>query len=163
MQFGLPLNVLSIALVSLLSLTASATGHEAAQQDRTAINQQLDRYFHALNASDIETVMAIYAQDAVFMPQHSQPAVGRDAVRQAYRHVFDAIHLDVRFKVDEVVVLSNEWAYARTRSTGTVRPVGSDQPTPEANQEFFLFHHEDDGQWRFARYIFSTMNPPNAN
>jgi hypothetical protein len=43
----------------------------------------------------------------------------------------------------------------------TVKVLASDQPAgPEANQELFLFHREADGQWRIARYIFSTTNPP---
>jgi ketosteroid isomerase-like protein len=29
----------------------------------------------------------------------------------------------------------------------------------EANQELFIFKKDDDGQWRIARYSFSTTNP----
>ena len=87
--------------------------------------------------------------------------MGRDAVRIAYRHVFDTIKLNIRFEIDEVRPLSSDWAFARTRSTGTVKVLASDQaPIPEANQELFVLHREDDGQWRFVRYIFSTTNPP---
>ena len=104
--------------------------------------------------------MTLYADDTVFMPQHSLPAVGRDAVRTAYHHVFDTIKLDIRFTIDEVSPLSRDWAFARTRSNGTVKVLSSAQPAgAEANQELFLLHREADGQWRIARYIFSTTNP----
>ena len=67
----------------------------------------------------------------------------------------------MRFEVDEIRLLSDEWAYARTRSRGTVTRLGNAVPPgPEANQELFLLRREADGQWRFARYIFSTTNPP---
>lgn len=147
-----------VAAVPVTSLAASpATGNAAT----TAIHQQLRRYEQALNASDVDSVMALYADDAVFMPQNSAPAVGRDAVRTAYRQVFSAIKLDVRFQIDEVRQLSKDWAYARTRSNGTVKLLSGDQPPgAEANQELFVFHREADGQWRFARYIFATTNPP---
>lgn len=149
---------LSAALLAPLAATA---GDVPAEQDTAAITQQLDRYEQALNASDLDAVMSLYAEDAVFMPQHRLPAVGRDAVREAYRDVFGAIRLNIDFNIDEVRLLSHDWAFARTRSNGTVKVLGSDHPVgPEANQEVFLLHREDDGQWRFARYIFATTNPP---
>jgi uncharacterized protein (TIGR02246 family) len=153
--------LLTMALATLLSLSASASESQPGDRDRMAITHQLGRYEQALNRADIDTIMALYAKDAVFMPQHGQPAVGRDAVLAAYRHVFEAIRLDIAFSIDEIVVLSPDWAYARTRSNGTVKVLAAGQPpAPEANQELFLLHREKDGQWRFARYIFSTTNPP---
>lgn len=150
-----------LTLSALLPLSAWAAKPASNEAVEAAIHQQLNRYEQALNNSDVDRVMALYADDAVFMPQHSLPAVGRDAVRIAYRHVFAIIKLDIRFAIDEVRPLSRDWAFARTRSNGTVKVLGSDQPAgAEANQELFLLHREADGQWRIARYIFSTTNPP---
>lgn len=145
----------------LLPMTAQAAKPASEDVVKTAVTQQLNHYEAALNASDIDRVMSLYADDAVFMPQNSLPAVGRKAVRAAYRQVFDAIKLDVRFTIDEVRPLSRDWAFARTRSNGTVKILtGDQQASSEGNQEIFLLHRETDGQWRFARYIFSTTNPP---
>ena len=144
-------------LTTLLPLCAVA----ADNADTQAIRLQLQRYEKALNASDAEAVMQLYATDAVFMPQHSSPAVGRDAVRAAYDKVVKAIKLDIKFVIDEIELVSSTWAYARTRSSGTVKVLGTQLPPgAEANQELFLLRKEPDGQWRFARYIFSTTNPP---
>ena len=156
-----PSHLLTVALTALLPLSVVASGSELADPDQADITRQLDRYEQALNSAAIDAVMKLYAGDAVFMPQHSLPAEGRDAVRTAYRRVFVTIHLDIDFTIDEISVLSHDWAYARTRSNGTVKVLAADQPpAPEANQELFLLHRESDGQWRFARYIFSTTNPP---
>lgn len=153
--------LLTLASLALLPLSAIAAQSRSDNADQAAIAHQLDHYQKALNAADLDAVMQIYAKDAVFMPQHSLPAVGRDAIRTAYRHVFDTIHLDIEFSIDEIQVLSRDWAYARTRSNGTLKVLASDQPSgAEANQEIFLLHRETDGQWHFARYIFSTTNPP---
>jgi len=161
MKFGIPSQLMTILLTAMLSLSVGASESKSADSDRKAIAHQLDRYEQALNSADIDTVMKLYAQDAVFMPQHSLPAQGPDSIRMAYRHVFDTIRLNIDFTVDEINVLSKDWAYARTRSYGTVKVLANDQlPTPEANQELFLLHRERDGEWRFARYIFSTTNPP---
>ena len=154
----------AIALSAAAPLTALAQTRSASDATRTAIVEQLQRYEAALNSSDVERVMSLYADDAVFMPQHSLPVIGRDAVRGAYRHVFDTIKLKIRFEIDEVRPLSSDWAYARTRSTGTVKVLAGDLPlAPESNQELFVLHREGDGQWRFTRYIFSTTNPPSQH
>jgi len=164
MQIRTPFHLLTMALAALLSFSASTAEIKPADRDRTAVTHQLDRYKQALNSADIDTVMKLYAQDAVFMPQPSQPANGHDAIRKAYRHVFDTIRLNIDFTVDEIVLLSKDWAYARTRSNGTVKVLATDlPPSPEANQELFLLHRERDGEWLFARYIFSTTNPPTTH
>lgn len=151
-------SVATLLLAAALPLTSiGATPTDA----NVAIRGQLQRYEQALNASDVANVMALYTADGVFMPQHSLPAVGRDAVRVAYEHVFATVSLNIRFEIDEIQPLSRDWAFARTRSKGQVKVLASDQPAgPEANQELFLLHRDADGQWRFARYIFSTTNPP---
>ena len=73
-----------IALSATLPLTAPA--QTLSSSDAGAIAKQLKRYELTLNAADIDGIMELYAENAVFMPQHSLPVVGRDAVRIAYRH-----------------------------------------------------------------------------
>lgn len=154
-------NLGSLIAATGIALTVGSTATFAESAYETAIREQLQRYERALNASDAESVMQLYADDAVFMPQHSMPAIGHKAVRAAYDNVFKAIKLSVHFEIDEVKTLSSTAAYARTRSSGTVKVLGAELPTVhEANQELFLLHKEADGQWRIARYIFSTTNPP---
>jgi uncharacterized protein (TIGR02246 family) len=119
----------------------------------------LASYQDALNQSDTEAVMKLYAPDGVFMPQHFPSSVGANAVRQAYDAVFDAITLKVKFDVAEVHQIAPDWAIARTNSAGTVTVKASGRSGPEANQELFVFQ-KIDGAWRIARYCFSTTNHP---
>lgn len=130
--------------------------------DHAAIRQVLARYETALNHQDTETIVTLYADDGVFMPQHSLPQVGIAALRQAYEGVFTAITLDVRFTLDELQLIDPDWAFVRTRSEGTVTVNATGMSAPEGNQELFLFRRVDRGRWAIARYIFSTTNPPHA-
>lgn len=149
-------------LLALSPFAALASGKTAMPNpDSTAITRQLERYEQALNSADVDAVMRLYADDAVFMPQHSLPVAGAGAIRSAYQQIFKTIRLSIDFTIDEIQPLSPDWAFARTRSNGTVKVLAFDGPAgPEANQEIFLLHRGKDGQWRFARYIFSTTNPP---
>jgi uncharacterized protein (TIGR02246 family) len=132
----------------------------AENTDTSAIQDVLSAYETALNAQDTDTIVSLYAEDGVFMPQHSQPQVGRDNIRAAYYRVFEAITLDVEFEVDEIQQLSGDWAFVRTRSDGTVKINATGDSGPEGNQELFLFQRTESGNWKIARYIFSTTNPP---
>jgi uncharacterized protein (TIGR02246 family) len=126
-----------------------------------AVADVLAKYQDALNKSDNDAVMKLYAFDGVFMPQHSPSSVGTDEVRRAYDAVFRTIKLTVKFNVAEVVEIAPNWVFARTNSAGTVKVLASGAGGPEANQELFLFQ-KIDGAWKIARYSFSTTNPARA-
>jgi uncharacterized protein (TIGR02246 family) len=126
-----------------------------------AVAEVLAKYQDALNQSDTDAVMKLYASDGVFMPQNSPSSVGAGEVRRAYDAVFKAIKLTVQFNVAEVVEVAPNWVFARSNSAGTVKVHATGAGGPEANQELFLFQ-KIEGAWKIARYCFSTTNPPRA-
>ncbi len=130
------------------------TGTEA------AVAAVLDRYQDALNAASTDAVMPLYAEDGVFMAPYGPSAVGSAAVRRAYDGVFAAIRLAVTFEVAEIVAMAPGWAFARTNSAGTVTVHATGARSAEANQELFLFRQDAGGDWKIARYSFSSTNPP---
>ncbi|HTS60116.1 MAG TPA: SgcJ/EcaC family oxidoreductase [Terriglobales bacterium] len=130
-------------------------------ENEKAIAAQLTKYQDALNHSDTEAVMKLYAADGVFMPQHFPSSVGADAVRKAYAGVFQTITLTVKFAVAEIKQVASDWALARTNSAGSVKVNATGQTSPEANQELFLFQKVGN-EWKIARYCFSTTNPPRS-
>ena len=129
--------------------------------DERTVAAVLAKYQDALNQSDTNAVMKLYASDGVFMPQHFPSSVGADAVRKAYDSVFTTITLSVNFNIAEIHQIAPEWAIARTNSAGTVKVKATGGGGPEANQELFVFQKVD-GTWKIARYCFSTTNPPRA-
>jgi uncharacterized protein (TIGR02246 family) len=130
-------------------------------ENEKAIAAQLTKYQDALNHSDTEAVMKLYAADGVFMPQHFPSSAGADAVRKAYAGVFETIKLTVKFAVAEIKQVAPDWAFARTNSAGSVKVNATGQTSPEANQELFLFQKVGN-EWKIARYCFSTTNPPRS-
>ena len=122
-----------------------------------AVAEVLAKYQDALNQSDTDAVMMLYAPNGVFMPQNSPSSVGAGDVRKAYDAVFKTISLTVQFNVAEVVEIGPNWVFARTNSAGTVKVHATGAGGPEANQELFLFQ-KIDGAWKIARYCFCTTN-----
>ena len=127
--------------------------------NESAVAETLSAYNQALNSSDTNALMPLYAQDGVFMPPYSPSAVGLAEVRKAYDAVFAAIQLTVKFRIAEIVEMSPDWVFARTNSAGTTLNHATGGISKEGNQELFIFHKEKDGKFRIARYSFSTTNP----
>ena len=127
--------------------------------DEQAVAGVLKKYEDALNRSDTDAAMELYAFDAVFMPQHSPSSVGAAAVRKAYDTVFNTITLQVKFEIAEIKQLASDWVLARTNSAGKVEIHATGESGLEANQELFVFQ-KINGAWKIARYCFSTTNPP---
>lgn len=131
-------------------------------QEEKAIVDVLERYGQAANASDLEAVMALYAEDSALLAQESPTAVGREAVRAAYGGIFAAVKLDITFKVAEVRVLVPEWAFLRSTSSGTITIKANGVTIPESNQELFVFQKAA-ANWKIARYAFSVTSPASAS
>jgi uncharacterized protein (TIGR02246 family) len=149
------LKPLVVAAVLLLSLA----GARAADSDSNQIAALLKNYEGVLNAGDVGGVVKLYTEDGVFMAQHNPSAVGIEQVEAAYTAVFNAIDLNVEFDIAEVEVIADEWAFARTNSSGTTTINATGEQLAEGNQELFVLQKVD-GDWKIARYCFSTTNPP---
>jgi uncharacterized protein (TIGR02246 family) len=143
------------ALVVLAPIAARAD--EAA--DKKAVVEVLKSYEQALNDADAAAVTKLYTADAVLMAANYPAAEGSETIQKVYEGLFKAVKLDIKFEVDEVVPVSDEWAFARTHSKFTVKVAGSNAPPIEdANQELFVLQKVD-GKWHIARYSYSSTNP----
>lgn len=80
---------------------------------------------------------------------------GRDNIETWYSECFKAIHLNVTFDIKEIVVTSNEYAFATTTSAGIQEDQQSGKTTQEGNHELFVLQKVN-GKWLLARYCFST-------
>ncbi len=123
-----------------------------------AIEATLMNYGAALNASDVDGVLALYTEDGVFMPTEGPTAAGKEQIRAAYEHVFGIIKLDIAFSINEIVQSGN-FAFARTVSRGEVTVLAEGVTLPEENRELFVLKRTGD-DWRIARYMFNKMSPP---
>ncbi|KAH8900656.1 hypothetical protein GQ53DRAFT_740629 [Thozetella sp. PMI_491] len=92
------------------------------------------------------------------MPPHFSASAGTQALHESYTRIFSSIQLVITFDIEEVVVMSTEWAFARTTAEGTKTMLATQESEPHLNQELFIMKKED-GKWKIARYAFSSMKP----
>ena len=126
--------------------------------DTEQITAVLQAYGSALRSRNVNDAVALYAEDGVIMPPHFSASVGKEALKDAYTRIFSTSQLRPTFSFKEVVVMSSEWAFARTTADGTKTVLATQETEKIANQELFILKKVD-GKWRIARYAFSTMKP----
>ena len=117
----------------------------------------LRAYEQALNANDIDTILGLYGEAPIFMPQNAPALIGRDAVRAGYEQVFATIKLAVAFDIHEIDI-AGDWAWARTSSAGRTRILAAGLDVAEGNNELFVFRKEG-GAWKIHRYLFASSQP----
>ncbi len=117
------------------------------------IRSLLATYEQSLNTSDAALAASCYTSDGIFMPSSLPTAAGAE-MQGAYRQIFDAIHLDVTFTIDELEITSGHGAYALTRSNGTQTVLATGESTAESNRELFVFRHTG-ANWKISRYMFN--------
>ncbi|MEA2078373.1 MAG: SgcJ/EcaC family oxidoreductase [Pseudomonadota bacterium] len=147
------------ALAAAILVFGPLSSAHAADSNQENIHVVLKTYEQMLNASDVAGVLKLYTQDGVFMAQHNPSAVGINAIEAAYEAVFKAIDLNVKFDIVEIEMVADDWAFARTNSTGTTTINATGDKIAEGNQELFVFQKTDGDEWKIARYSFSTTNP----
>lgn len=122
------------------------------------ITAALHAYGAALKSGNVDQAVNLYTSDGVILPPHFTASAGTKALHEAYTRIFSSIELDPTFHIDEIVVMSPEWAFARTTASGTKTMKATQESEPHSNQELFIMKKED-GEWKIARYAFSTMKP----
>ena len=127
-------------------------------KDIETIAAVLTSYQDALNASNSDRVMALYAPNGVCMLQHRPASVGSEAIRQAYSEVFLNRTLRVKFTIEEVVPTNADWAFARATSAGTSTTEATEERA-QSTQELFVFQ-KIDYEWKIARHCLCTTDAP---
>jgi uncharacterized protein (TIGR02246 family) len=80
-------------------------------EDETAIRQLVETWMTATRAGDVETVLDLMADDAIFMVPGREP-FGKDEFRAAAQGQ-KGLHIDGKSDIRELRVLG-DWAYMRS-------------------------------------------------
>jgi uncharacterized protein (TIGR02246 family) len=117
----------------------------------------LDRYAAALRANDVEALVALYASNGVFMREGAPAAVGRDAVRAAYRQVFATLKVDLAFEIQETEV-TGDMAWLRATSEGRTRILATGSESSGSFDILAILRREQ-GVWRIRSYMYASSRP----
>ena len=114
-------------------------------------------YERALNRSDVEGIVDLFADDAVLMDLDRPTAVGREQLRADYERGLALGTVRREFHVDQVL-RSGDVATVRTHSVGGLVTPGVDTIRSIEARELFVLRREG-ARWRIAQYVVQRMTP----
>ncbi|HZT47959.1 MAG TPA: SgcJ/EcaC family oxidoreductase [Hyphomicrobiaceae bacterium] len=115
--------------------------------DERAIRDLVATWMQASRAGDLETVLQLMADDAVFMVPGREP-FGKAAFAAGARAMKD-VRMEGTSEIRELEVLGN-WAYVRNYITVTMTPAAG-TPVRRAGYTLTLLRKGPDGRWLLAR------------
>ncbi len=140
-----------LTVVSLFLLITACT-QSPPPADSSDITSRSEAWEAALNAADIDALVALYTDDARLLPPNGEMTIGRDAVRAEFITMIDAGFSSELTSVEAVV--SGDIAYNVGTYTTTL---GGEQV--DVGKFIETWHRGDDGQWRIANDIYNSDLP----
>ena len=148
-----------IALVAmgLIAVVASASGPAAIDTaaDEAALRAADQTFMRAYWKGDLETVVALYAEDAVLMPADAPEAKGRDAIRKYYAADIASLksgEADMILESTQGVSGNLGWSSGRTKYTAANGATSTGK--------FMSVSRKINGKWL---YIRDTWNSDGAS
>lgn len=136
-------------VVALSAIPADATG-----RDETA-RKAHDSYLAAINANDLDAVLAAVTDDIVLIAPNSPVMVGKSQVGRWVGGYFDSVETSWQKSSIELVVAGN-WAFERYRYTARDTPRDGGETRVGTGNGINIYRRGSDGVWRVARDIWTT-------
>jgi len=124
--------------------------------DVEAVTAVLEQYAAAVNAGDLESALALMADDAMHMPPDGPPIIGIAAIRSHAESFFRDYAMQTHNRLDEVVV-AGDLAFLRTSYTDTWTPRGEGEATAWSGVWLILLRKQPDGSWKMWRDMWSVV------
>ena len=115
--------------------------------DERAIRELVDTWMKASRAGDIETVLSLMSDDAIFMVPGREP-FGKQAFAASSRSM-DGVKLEGAADIRELKVLG-DWAWLRNFIEITITPPGG-ETVRRSGFTLTVLRKEPDGRWVLAR------------
>ena len=155
----LHLTLLPLLLIAGCTPTEPVEEATSTEADVEAINQLPAKFAAALNAGDLDGVMAGFTDDAVRMPPNAPAIIGKESIRSLMQANLDQNTYQLDNPPEEVQV-SGDWAFARGTYTVTVTPKAGGESIQLEGKYLVIFQKQADGCWKAARDIWNSDNPP---
>jgi uncharacterized protein (TIGR02246 family) len=119
------------------------------QNDEQAIRDLVARWNEASIAGDVETILGMTAEDAVFQVAGREP-FGREAFAKGFRAGLEQVRIEVRSEIEELQV-AGDFAYLRNHLWVTMTARGGGVPMKRTGYTLTILRKQLDGRWLLTR------------
>jgi uncharacterized protein (TIGR02246 family) len=113
------------------------------------IRDLVARWNEASMAGDVETVLGLIADDAVFQVTGREP-FGKGAFEDGFRRGLEQVRIGVEYEIQELQVVG-DLAYLRNHLWVTMTPRGGGVPMKRKGYTLTILRRLSDGSWVLSR------------
>jgi uncharacterized protein (TIGR02246 family) len=122
--------------------------------DAAAVHAVAEALRQAVNASDVNGILACWAPDGIMMPPHHAAVQGTAAIGEYFSRVFASRRLTFTF-TDSGVDVFGEVAIERLHYTATASEVAGER-TEDVGKGLHVYTRRPDGTWQLAQDIWNS-------
>ena len=148
-----------LPLAALLALACQPTAVPLSEEDVAAIRALGPALDQAALAKDLDALVAMFTDDAVFMPPNAPIVQGRAKFEPWIQSALNAMAITEHvIQLNEVEGAGN-FAVARGVYTEAYVLEGATEPTRDTGKILFLLRRQADGSWQFSAEIWNSDIP----
>ena len=121
-------------------------------EDLQAIEKLGEAWVAAVNASDVNGIVALVTDDVIFLPPNMMAVRGKKSVISMYQSFFSEYRVRHRGATEEIQV-AGDWAFAWGTDYLTLIPVLGGPSIKVSGRVMSIMRRQPDGSWKFARAI----------
>jgi uncharacterized protein (TIGR02246 family) len=118
--------------------------------DEKTIREVIERWHDRTAAADVDGVLELIADDAVFLTPGRPPMEGRATFEAGLRKVLHTHRIESSANIREVVVVG-DLAYSVTNLTVRMTPRAGGEGHVRSGYAISLFRRRPDGTWQLSR------------
>ena len=126
--------------------------------DEQAIRDLIQQWHRATAAGDVDAVLRLMSEDAVFLVPGNPPIRGRGAFKAGLRKLLKSHRVESTGDVQEIWV-SASLAYSWTHLSVSITPLAGGSPSVRSGSALSIFHKTADGSWELVRDA-NLLPPP---
>lgn len=137
-----------VSCVGFSNQSGAATSSDKRAADEAAIRAKDGTFGEGVAEKNVEKILALYEDGAVLFAPKAPAAIGKAAIREAFKGLLMAPGVKMTFKSTSVNV-SRSRDLAVQRATFQVETTGKDgKPTTETGQAVMVWRKQSDGSWK---------------
>jgi uncharacterized protein (TIGR02246 family) len=120
------------------------------EHEKAKIRGVIDTWMKATAAGDLDSVLNLMAEDAVFLRPGHPPMRGRQAYAAESRGAIGKVRFEGKADIKEIEI-SGHLAYCWNYLTLTITPANGGAPQKREGNILTVFRKEPDGRWVLFR------------
>lgn len=115
------------------------------------------RFMDAVKAGNVDEILSVYSEEAVFMPQNETSLYGIDEIREWLEDYFQHFEVTAFADTEREVRMTGRLAVERNAYMVAIRPLKGGERIRDDGRFLNIWGQEADGTWKISQSMMNSM------